>query len=111
MVFSLTWLPGVLKAAGLKVAEVDGWRSRGRAEMGTVRGVICHHTAGSATGNMPTLDLLIKGRSDLSGPLAQLGLGRDGTYYVIAAGRANHAGVGRWRGIDTGNSSFIGIEA
>ena len=111
MVFSLTWLPGVLEAAGLKVAEVDGWRSRGRAEMGTVRGVICHHTAGSATGNMPTLDLLIKGRSDLSGPLAQLGLGRDGTYYVIAAGRANHAGVGRWRGIDTGNSSFIGIEA
>ncbi len=111
MVFSLTWLPSVLEGAGLKVAEVDGWRSRGRAEMGSVRGVMCHHTAGAATGNMPTLDLLIKGRSDLSGPLAQLGLGRDGTYYVIAAGRANHAGAGRWRGIDTGNSSFIGIEA
>ena len=111
MVFSLIWLPSVLEAAGLKVAEVDGWRSRGRAEMAAVRGVICHHTAGSATGNMPSLDLLIKGRSDLSGPLAQLGLGRDGTFYVIAAGRANHAGVGRWRGVDTGNSSFIGIEA
>lgn len=111
MVFSLTWLPSVLEAAGLKVAEVDGWRSRGRAEMATVRGAICHHTAGAATGNMPSLDLLIRGRSDLAGPLSQLGLGRDGTYYVIAAGRANHAGAGRWRGIETGNSSFIGIEA
>lgn len=111
MVFSLTWLPGVLEAAGLKVAEVDGWRSRGRADMAAVRGVICHHTAGAAMGNMPSLDLLIRGRSDLAGPLCQLGLGRDGTYYVIAGGRANHAGKGWWRGIDTGNSSFIGIEA
>lgn len=111
MVFSLTWLPSVLEAAGLKVAEVDGWRSRGRADMAAVRGIICHHTAGAANGNMPSLDLLIRGRSDLAGPLCQLGLGRDGTYYVVAAGRANHAGAGRWRGIDTGNSSFIGIEA
>ena len=47
----------------------------------------------------------------MPGPLAQLGLGRDGTFYVIAAGRANHAGLGSWQGITTGNSSFIGIEA
>jgi peptidoglycan hydrolase-like protein with peptidoglycan-binding domain len=40
-----------------------------------------------------------------------VGLGRDGTFYVIAAGRANHAGAGGWRGITTGNGSFIGIEA
>ena len=61
---------------------------------------------------MPTLHALIDGRKEppLSGPLAQLGLARDGTYYVVAAGRANHAGKGRWRGI-SGNSSFIGIEA
>lgn len=111
MTFSLTWLPGVLKAAGLKVAPVDGWETRGIGDMGSVVGVICHHTATAAPGNMPTLDLLIKGRSDLSGPLAQLGLGRDGTYYVIAAGRCNHAGKGSWQGVVTGNSSFIGIEA
>jgi peptidoglycan hydrolase-like protein with peptidoglycan-binding domain len=72
---------------------------------------MCHHTATAAAGNMPTLNLLINGRSDLAGPLAQLGLGRDGTFYVIAAGRANHAGVGRWEGLVTGNSNFIGIEA
>lgn len=114
MVYSLTWLPDVLRAAGLKVAEVEGWASRGRGEMGNVRGVMCHHTANPSTGNMPSLNLLINGRGGdhpLSGPLAQLGLARDGTYYVIAAGRANHAGAGQWKGIDSGNQSFIGIEA
>ncbi|MGH8583566.1 MAG: peptidoglycan recognition protein family protein [Gammaproteobacteria bacterium] len=60
---------------------------------------------------MPTLTLLINGRSDLPGPLAQLGLGRDGTFYVIAAGRANHAGKGKWRDLTDGNGAFIGIEA
>ena len=111
MTYSLTWLPEVLEAAGLKVAETPGWRTRGRAEMGRVRGVMCHHTATRRGGNMPTLQLLIDGRADLSGPLAQLGLGRDGTFYVVAAGRANHAGRGSWEGVATGNSSFIGIEA
>jgi N-acetyl-anhydromuramyl-L-alanine amidase AmpD len=111
MTFSLTWLPDVLLAAGLKVAEQPGWRTRGRGEMGVVRGVMCHHTAGPATGNMPSLGLITNGRDDLAGPLCQLGLGRDGTFYVVAAGRANHAGAGAWGGVTTGNSSFIGIEA
>jgi peptidoglycan hydrolase-like protein with peptidoglycan-binding domain len=111
MTFSLTWLPDVLKAAGLKVALPPGWESRGRGDVGKIFGVICHHTAGPRTGNMPSLHTLITGRPDLSGPLAQLGLGRDGTYYVIAAGRCNHAGPGIWQGITTGNTSFIGIEA
>jgi len=111
MAFSLTWMPDVLLAAGLKVAEQPGWQTRGRAEMGTVRGVICHHTAGARTGNMPSLGVVTNGRPDLSGPLAQLCLGRDGTFFVVAAGRANHAGAGNWQGIATGNTSFIGIEA
>ncbi|HUI95804.1 MAG TPA: N-acetylmuramoyl-L-alanine amidase [Xanthobacteraceae bacterium] len=111
MAFSLTWLPEVLEDAGLKVAEQPGWRTRGRAEMGTVKGVMCHHTAGSAHGIMPSLGVITNGRSDLPGPLAQLGLGRDGTFFVVAAGRCNHAGRGMWQGISTGNSNFIGIEA
>lgn len=117
MTYSLTWLPDVLEAAGLKVAETPDWRTRGHGDMGTVRGVMCHHTATPRGGNMPTLNLLIKGRaasattSALGGPLAQLGLGRDGTFYVVASGRANHAGAGIWQGVRTGNSSFIGIEA
>jgi peptidoglycan hydrolase-like protein with peptidoglycan-binding domain len=111
MAYSLIWLPHVLQSAGLKVAPVDGWQDRGRSEMGPVYGVICHHTATKRAGNMPSLKTLIDGRQDLSGPLCQLGLGRDGTFYVIAAGRANHAGVGVWKGLTNGNANFIGIEA
>jgi len=112
MAFSLSWLADVLKDAGLKVAPVDDkWKTRGLGDMGKVVGVLCHHTAGPKNGNMPSLKTIINGRPDLPGPLSQLGLGRDGTYYVIAAGRALHAGAGVWQGVTTGNSSFIGIEA
>ena len=114
MTFSLTWLPDVLKAAGLRVATVPGWEKRGRREMGAVLGVICHHTGDGGNGNMPSLNTLIQGRTGsdpLPGPLAQLGLGRDGTYFVIAAGACNHAGEGHWMGLVNGNGNFIGIEA
>jgi len=117
MPFSLTWLPQVLKDKGLKVALTPGWEDRGNGDVGNIVGVICHHTATPGkNANMPTLNTLIKGRAAspgvaaLPGPLAQLGLGRDGTYYVVAAGRCNHAGPGAWKGVTTGNSSFIGIE-
>ncbi|MET0340090.1 MAG: N-acetylmuramoyl-L-alanine amidase [Polyangiales bacterium] len=109
--YTLTWLPSVLAAADLKVACVDGYETRGRGDVGTTRGVMCHHTAGRALGNMPSLRLLVEGRPNLPGPLAQLGLGRDGTYYVIAAGKANHSGKGSWNGVTQGNASLIGIEA
>jgi peptidoglycan hydrolase-like protein with peptidoglycan-binding domain len=109
--FSLVWLPEVLKAAGLKVATVDGWQTRGSGDVGDIRGVLCHHTAGPRQGNMPSLGTILNGRPDLQGPLAQLGLGRDGTFYVVAAGRCNHAGPGSWQGITSGNTHFIGIEA
>lgn len=111
MTYSLIWLPDVLQAAGLSVVTVDGWADRGRGEMGVVQGVMCHHTANHRSGDMPSLDTLILGRDNLPGPLAQLGLGRDGTYYVVAAGRCNHAGVGAFRGSAEGNNRFIGIEA
>lgn len=114
MAHSLTWLPDVLKDAGLKVSLVPGWETRGRGDMGKVFGVLCHHTVGPRNGNMPSLNTLINGRggnSPLPGPLSQLGLGRDGTYFVIAAGRAIHAGRGKWQDVVNGNSNFIGIEA
>lgn len=118
MAFSLTWLPEVLKAAGLKVAEVDGWQSRGRGDVGQIVGVICHHTGVNNPQklNIPTLHSLRDGRKAsanlkaLPGPLAQLGLARDGTYFVVAAGKAIHAGEGSFKGV-SGNSRFIGIEA
>lgn len=111
MSFSLTWLPDVLEGAGLKIAEQPGWADRGIGDVGPIKGIICHHTGGGPRGNMPSLGVITNGRSDLRGPLAQLGLGRDGTYYIIAAGRAQHAGRGVWGGVSTGNSNFLGIEA
>jgi hypothetical protein len=112
--YSLAWMGDVLRAVGLKVAETNGWRSRGHGDFGPALGVLCHHTAGPLAGNMPSLQTLINGRGGskpLSGPIANLGLGRDGTFYIVAAGRAYHAGAGNWAGVTTGNSRLIGIEA
>src|SRR5690606_37416698 len=108
----LTWLPEVLRNAGLEVIEVDGWQGRGRSFSRPIAGIVHPHTATSATakGDYPSLGVVRDGRSDLPRPLAQLGLGRSGTVYVIAAGIANHAGVGHWPGI-LGNYDTIGIEA
>jgi hypothetical protein len=109
---SLIWLPSVLQEAGLKVSICPGWEDRGHGDVGRIFGVICHHTATPGRhGNMPTLSTLIQGRSDLPGPLSQLGLGRDGTYYIVAAGKCFHAGQGIWNGVVNGNTNFIGIEA
>lgn len=49
----------------------------------------------------------------LAGPLANLGLARDGTWIVIATGQAWHAGTGYvwWCGRDNGNAHLIGVEA
>lgn len=111
MTFSLLWLPGVLRAWGLTVTEVPGWQNRGHGDEGKVLGVMCHHTCGPLHGNLPDLNVLVDGRPDLGGPLCQLGLGRDGTYWMIAAGKCWHAGAGKWQGITDGNGHFIGIEA
>lgn len=111
MAFSLVWMEQALLGAGLKVAAQPGWKTRGHGDMGQVRGVMCHHTVGPRNGNMPSLGVITNGRPDLPGPLSQLGLGRDGTFYLIAAGRCFHAGRGNWQGFTSGNDNFIGIEA
>lgn len=109
MAYSCTWLADTLRNAGLSVIEQSGWQSRGRAEMGEVKGCLAHHTGPGSRDAL--LHLIENGRSDLAGPLSHLFLDKAGTYYVIAAGRCNHAGVGAWQGITDGNAHFIGIEA
>jgi hypothetical protein len=90
------------------VSECSGWQTRGSSDF-SPRGSVDHHTAGAPTGNAPSLDVCINGRADLPGPLCNVMVGRDNTMYVVAAGRANHAGNGGWRGL-SGNSSVYGIE-
>lgn len=107
--------PAILREAGLKVKEHSGWQTRGHGSFSNV-GVLCHHTAtGPTTSNTNVINLLIKGRSDLPGPLCNFGLDRDGVVHIIAAGKAYHAGAAKASGTMAGNSSgnnvYIGIEA
>jgi hypothetical protein len=105
----LTDLADVARSAGLKVVEVDGWRTRGHGRFVAVDTIVCHHTAGPKLGNMPSLGVVTRGRADLAGPLCNYGLARDGTVYVVAAGYAWHAGQVRQH--TYGNAYAIGIEA
>lgn len=110
-------LPALLRAAGLKVVEIDGWKTRGRpASTGGFApvGVLHHHTGGPSNGGKAYASgVLVKGRSDLPGPLCHLSTDRDGTVYIVAAGRANHAGVAKSVGTvagGDGNRLYVGVE-
>ncbi len=93
-----------------------GWETRGRPGTFEPQGLVCHHTADRAYGSDYAILGAIRdgitqaGGYWLPGPLAQFGLGRSGTVYVVAAGKANHAGPGGWNGL-SGNGTVWGIEA
>jgi LysM repeat protein len=110
----LTWMANAFRKNGLRVREVKGWKTRGRDGTFDPRGVVFHHTASSPErGSAPALGVVTKGRSDLPGPLCNVLVGRDGTVFVIAAGRSNHAGLGGpFRNIpkDSANSFLAGVE-
>lgn len=103
-----------LRRAGLEVREVADWKSRGRPGTFNPIGGVNHHTAGhpSTVSPVPSLGIVINGRSDLIGPLANVLFGFDKVFYVVAAGICNHAGLpdnGSIKGM-TGNSTAYGIE-
>lgn len=107
----LLWLPQALKAEGVNVVEVDGWATRGKTSQRAPQVVIAHHTATPKTmTDAAVIRLLVNGRPDLPGPLCHVGLARDGNAHLIAAGKANHAGAGIWKGV-TGSVNTFGIEA
>lgn len=114
----VTWLADALRAEGCRVSEQSGWRNRGRpASTGQFnpRGVLWHHTGtkSSSSNPHPTLTMCMSGRDDLPGPLCQALIGYDGIAYVIAAGRANHAGDAKASGpmpAGDGNALYVGFE-
>lgn len=108
----MLWLAEDCRKVGLTVVELPGWESRGVPFTDMPTTVICHHTAtpAKAKGDLPTRQILVNGRSDLPGPLCQVGLGRNGTVYIVASGKANHAGKGAWQG-ETSSARTLGIEA
>jgi hypothetical protein len=111
----IAWLADALRAEGLDVREVPGWPTRGRAARydGT-EGVMFHHTASSRTGGaVPSLRIVTEGRADLPGPLCHVLVGRDGSAWVIAAGYANHGGLGGpWKSVplNSANRYMVGVE-
>jgi hypothetical protein len=108
----MLWLAEDCLNAGLKVVQLPGWETRGAEFPAMPTTVICHHTAtpAKARGDLPSKPILIDGRSDLPGPLCQVALGRNGTVYLVASGKANHAGKGAWKGL-TSSAQTLGIEA
>jgi len=115
-------LPERLRKAGLKVVEIDGWRTRGRpVSSGEFKpvGSLNHHDArkdeiGDAADDLAwAKSMFITGRPDLPAPLCQLSLSMEGVVYVGASGRANHAGVARPSGSvagGDGNALYVGTE-
>ena len=99
-----------LELAGLTVTEVDGWQTRGKEDFNPT-GSVHHHTGGALNGVQPSLGVVINGRSDLAGPLCNVHGPREESLRVnlVAAGRANHAGLGGFRGL-SGNSTVWGLK-
>ena len=85
-----------LRAEGCKVVERVGWRTRNRGNRGNgfsdLHGVMLHHTA--SKDDLSSVALCENGYAELPGPLCQSVIGKSGTVYAIANGRANHAGTG-----------------
>lgn len=124
----LTDMDEALRAAGVDFVEVgyssadptgaDSWRTRGRPYTTgdfDPSGVTCHHTASPAGTDAATdLRCILAGNGSAPGPISQTMIGRDAVLYLVAAGRANHAGSGIRPGIDSWctdqNAHNLGIE-
>lgn len=80
----------LMRRRGLTVEAFAGWRDAGRSSTMDPRAVTCHHTAAP----FDIDSVLQNGRPDVPGPLDNWTLHRDGSWWLTASGRANHAGVG-----------------
>lgn len=114
----LTWLADELRAAGLKVVEYDGWKTRARSSGGFASGrpfgVWWHHTASNTT---PQNDAHYMCHGSDSRPIANVLIARTGEVWVLAAGATNTNGKGKQvalsRGVvpqDQANTHVFGME-
>ncbi|DAZ90164.1 peptidoglycan-binding domain 1 protein [Mycobacteroides abscessus subsp. bolletii] len=106
------WLADVLRAEGVTVVECSvgdvSWLERGHGDMGSLWGVVNHHTGSNGS----TWRSIWDGRTDLRGPLSHIHLRRDGVAELVAVGVCWHAGTGAYGDLrpGTGNQRTIGIE-
>lgn len=101
-----TWLPDVLRGAGLTVVTSAGWETRGHyGGFVNLRAVVWHHDA-SATGDSPgVVPYMLRNWDSAAGGLW---VDRYGVWTVLAAGPAYHAGsvlAGK-----PGNQDSFGVE-
>ena len=107
------WMPDVLRAAGLTVHGVSGWRNRGQESWGPIRGITIHETRGSRTSSdAGEIRVLTEGSQTAPAPISQLYLSRTGDWHVVASGLCFHNLTG-WGGGNRGlgNDALLGIEA
>jgi hypothetical protein len=88
-----------LKTYGVVVREMPGWQNVGLTWARVPVGIIDHHDASSIkSGEWGSLGVIVNGRDGIPAPLAQFqrSRGLDGVpkVAIVAAGRANHAGLG-----------------
>lgn len=78
--------------------EYSGWKTRGRdpehGAFGPVNGIVIHHTGSDIQSDSYLKFLAVDGRGDLPAPLCNVSTDMDGDLWLIAQGRANHAGEG-----------------
>lgn len=89
MTLPLVGLDRYLRAEGCTVELLPGWETRGHDGTLNPEGGLLHHTAGHKD-----LAVVLHGRVDLAGPLANLYVRRNGHVVLVAAGVAWHAGPG-----------------
>ncbi|MFF7731982.1 MULTISPECIES: peptidoglycan-binding protein [unclassified Streptomyces] len=92
---SASKLVEILRAEGVTVHEVRGWRTHNRnskGPWGPVNGVMIHHTVTSGTAS--SVDLCYDGHANLPGPLCHGVIDKKGHVHLVGNGRANHAGLG-----------------
>lgn len=110
----LVWMGEVFRKHVPDVVAVAGWKTRGRPYTFTPHGVVNHHTASNrSSGDAPALNTVVHGRPGIPGPLCNVLVARSGRVLLVAAGYANHAGLGGpWGDIprDSGNRYAVGIE-
>lgn len=105
----ITDMADVLRAAGLTVIELPGWKTNAEDDGGfDPIGILFHHDAmGLHNMNVPT-NMARRGEGG-----SQLWIRYDGVCVTLAAGRKWHAGLGIGYGEigrDQGNTKMLGIE-
>lgn len=103
------WLADVIRAYGVTVKELPGWKLWGNGDFGAIKGIVVHHTGHNAT----SAEYIARNPRLGNALSSQIHLSRTGVATMCGVGIAWHAGRGSYPGWQTNNANWesIGIEA